>query len=73
MVIHVVMDSVDGSPHSDYAVVSFQRGRGTVKIPGMECLNTKEPSKQSRFLLLEEHIHTGKLWCKTCRYNSKII
>ena len=48
--VHIVVDPAGGGPHSDYALVSFQRSRGTVTITGIECLNTKEPSKQ--FLLL---------------------
>ena len=66
--VHIVVDPAGGGPHSDYALVSFQRSRGTVTITGIECLNTKEPSKQ--FLLLEEHIH--KLRSNVYRSNSKI-
>jgi len=66
--IFVVVDPAGGGPHSDYAIVSFQRNRGTVTITGIDCLNTKEPSKQ--FLLLEEHIH--KLRSNVYRSNSKV-
>jgi hypothetical protein len=52
--IFVVVDPAGGGPHSDYAVVSFQRQRGNLTVIGIESLNTKEPSKQ--FALLEEHI-----------------
>jgi hypothetical protein len=52
--IFIIVDSAGGGPHSDYALVSFQRDRGNVTIVGIESLNTKEPSKQ--FYLLEEHI-----------------
>ena len=66
--IYIVVDPAGGGPHSDYAIVSFQRNRGTVTITGIDMLNTKEPSKQ--FLLLEEHIH--KLRSNLYRTNSKI-
>ena len=53
--IFIVVDPAGGGPHSDYALISFQRDRGNVTIIGVETLNTKEPSKQ--FYLLEEHIN----------------
>jgi hypothetical protein len=52
--IFIIVDPAAGGPHSDYALVSFQRDRGNVTLIGIESLNTKEPSKQ--FFLLEEHI-----------------
>ena len=52
--IIIVIDPAGGGPHSDYAVVSFQRERGNITIVGIESLNTKEPTKW--FALLEEHI-----------------
>ena len=66
--IFIVIDPAGGGPHSDYAIVSFQRNRGTVTITGIDTLNTKEPSKQ--FLLLEEHIH--KLRSNLYRSSSKV-
>ena len=66
--IFIVVDPAGGGPHSDYAVTSFQRNRGTVTITGIETLNTKEPSKQ--FLLLEEHIH--RLRSNVYRSSSKV-
>ena len=66
--IFIVVDPAGGGPHSDYALLSFQRNRGTVTITGIDTINTKEPSKQ--FVLLEEHIH--KLRSNLYRSSSKI-
>lgn len=49
--IFIVVDPAGGGPHSDYALVSFQRDRGTITVIGIESLNTKEPANQ--FQLLE--------------------
>ena len=67
--IFVVVDPAGGGPSSDYAIVSFQRNRGTVSITGIDVINTKEPSKQ--FVLLEEHIRT--LRKNVYRSNSKVV
>ena len=64
--IFIVVDPAGGGPHSDYALVSFQRERGNIAITGIESLSTKEPSKQ--FALLEEHIR--KLRQNVYRSNS---
>ena len=66
--IFIVVDPAGGGPHSDYALVSFQRERGNITVTGIESLNTKEPSKQ--FALLEEHIR--KLRHNVYRSNSII-